>query len=315
VPGQPPADRPAAGPQPADPQAVLVRRPPGHGDPLARRVGRLARRLAGTSAAGEVEQATLVAHQLQQPVTTGRRIAVVSIRGGAGKTTVAALLGTAFAHYRHDRVLVLEADVGLGTLPARLGVHQVRRTVGELAGTVTASAPFETIAEHLLPLPGGGWLLAGSRGQVGAQLDPAAYPALAVTLSRFFAVTVVDCDTLPGELARGALADAHARALVTPATVEGVVTARTVLDWLAGLGRPELLAGTVVTLVAGTPHTVVDVEEAAALLAVGGAGVLAVPYDRHLAAGGPIEATRLAAGTREATTRLAADLLTRAMRR
>jgi MinD-like ATPase involved in chromosome partitioning or flagellar assembly len=299
----------------ADPQAALVRRPPGHGDPLVRRVSRLVRRLVGSSAAGEVEQATLVARQIQQPVTTGRRIVVTSIRGGAGKTTITALLGAAFAHYRHDRVLVLEADAGLGTLPARLGVRSVRRTVGELSRTVTPSAPFEQIAEHLVPLPGGGWLLAGSRGQVGAQLDPAAYPALAVTLSRFFALVVVDCDTLPGELARGALADAHARVLVTPATVEGVVTARTVLDWLAGLGRPELLTGTVVAVVAGTPHTVVDLQAATALLTVSGTSVLAVPYDRLLAAGGPIDLTRLAAGTREATTRLAAELLTRAMRR
>ncbi|WP_206443120.1 hypothetical protein [Candidatus Protofrankia californiensis] len=290
-----------------DSAALIARRKPWHGDPLARRVGRALRELVGSSVAHEVDQATLVAQRVQQPITTGRRIVVTSIRGGAGKTTVSALLGTAFAHYRHDRALIVEADPGLGTLPVRVGAPAARFPLGDLARIVAPSMPFEQIAEHLVALPDGCWLVPVGQTQV----DPVVYQSVAMTLNRYFAITVVDCDTMPSELARTVLAGAHATALVAPATAEGVVTTRKMLTWF----HPEALARTVIVLTATAPHVAVNLDEAAARLRVGGASVLTIPYDRHLAAGGKIQASLLAETTRERTTRLAAELLDRAVRR
>ena len=47
---------------------------------------------------------------LQRPVPSFRQFAVVSVRGGAGKTTMAALLATELARHRADRVLAVDAD-------------------------------------------------------------------------------------------------------------------------------------------------------------------------------------------------------------
>ncbi|WP_372456447.1 hypothetical protein [Streptomyces anulatus] len=66
-------------------------RRPRQGEPAAARVSRAVRRIVSSSSAREVAEITRTAERIQQPVTTGRQIAVTSIRGGAGKTTVAAL--------------------------------------------------------------------------------------------------------------------------------------------------------------------------------------------------------------------------------
>ena len=102
--------------------------PPAHGHSFTWRAARALKRLVTASAANEVAEVTRIAEVLQQPVTTGRQIAVTSIRGGAGKTTVAALLGTTYAHYRQDPVLLVEADPALGSLPLRLGAETLRWT-------------------------------------------------------------------------------------------------------------------------------------------------------------------------------------------
>lgn len=58
----------------------------------------------------------------QLPVTTGRRIAVVGSRGGAGKTTAAALLARVYAALRADAVAAVDNAPESGTLGFRMGV-------------------------------------------------------------------------------------------------------------------------------------------------------------------------------------------------
>ncbi|MEV0278322.1 MinD/ParA family protein [Streptomyces sp. NPDC050610] len=291
----------------------LVKGRPRSGDSAARRTGRAVRRMVGGSAAREVAEATRVAQAVQQPVATGRQIVVTSIRGGAGKTTVAALLGRTYAHYRQDPVLMLEADPALGTLPVRLAAPAVRWTCGDLAQIIEPTMQLTDITGYLVQLPDRGWLLPGSQGRVGTRLELAEYRSVMVALRRYFGVTVVDCETLPSELSRTALAAAQARVLVAPATVEGVTSTRAVLDWMASLPRPMMLPGTVVVLAASSPHMALDVAAAGAHLQLEGVRVLMLPYDRHLAAGGPIRTDLLGEATREAATELAAEVLNRAV--
>ncbi len=322
APAPPPDRRPQARPQhlpaptpvpPVDPRLALAQGRPRSGDPVTRRAGRTLRRLAAASASREVEEATEVARALQQPVTTGRQIAVSSIRGGAGKTTVAALLNLTFAHYRQDPVLAVEADPALGSLPIRLGAESVRWTCADVAHVVSPSMQFAEVTGYLVQLPEGGWLLPGSQGRIGTPLDIRAYRTVTMALRRYFGVTVVDCETLPGELARTALDTVQARVLVAPATLEGVASTRTVLDWMAAVPRP-MLPGTVVALTEPSPDTALDLDVARAHLAESGVEVMAIPYDRHLAAGGAIRTGLLAHSTRLAAGRLAAALLDRAVR-
>ncbi|MFI2368550.1 MinD/ParA family protein [Streptomyces sp. NPDC018833] len=289
------------------PDVAAARRGPRHGESLATRAARAVGRIVMSSAAREVAESTRTAEVLQQPVTTGRQIAVTSIRGGAGKSTVAALLGTTYSHYRQDPVLLVEADPALGSLPLRLGAESLRWTIGDVADIVEPQMSLLDVTGYLVQLPGNAWLLPGSQGQIGAMLDTRAYERVMVALRRYFGVTVVDCETLPAEVARVALSAAQARILTAPATLEGIASTHAVLQWMQGLPR-HMLAGTVVVLTELVPHTGLDLAKAVARLEATGAGVHVLPYDRHLAAGGAIHTGLLARSTRQAAARLSADV-------
>ncbi|MFJ2115965.1 MULTISPECIES: MinD/ParA family protein [unclassified Streptomyces] len=282
---------------------------PRHGESLVRRSTRAARALLG-SAGRDTAQEARIAGELRLPVTTGRQIAVTSIRGGAGKTTVTALLGRTFNHYRQDPVVTVEADAALGTLPTRLGAESVRWSCADLAQILQPSMGLTELTGYLVPLEGG-WLLPGSQGRIGAPLSIPAYRQVMAALRRHFAVTVVDCETLPGELARTAVDTAHARVLVAPATLEGVSSTRAVLDWMAGLPRP-VLTSTVVVLTVSSPEANIGVRTAVRHLEETGVAVVVLPYDRHLAAGGPVLTSLLAPETRDGAHRLGAEVLRRA---
>ncbi|MFE9623101.1 hypothetical protein [Streptomyces sp. NPDC006527] len=332
-PGQPPAAHPApqGTPQPAhratphptpqgnprrttpdsrpvvDKRLAAVGLKPRRGEPFAARALRAVRRTVSSSAAREVAETTATAEVLQRPVTTGRQIAVTSIRGGSGKTTVAALLGTAYAHYRQDPVLIVEADPALGSLPLRLGAESLRWTTGDLATLVEPQMSLLDVTGYLVQLPENAWLLPGSQGQVGAMLDTKGYERVMVSLRRYFGVTVVDCETLPAEVARTALSAAQARVLTVNATLEGIASTRSVLEWMRGLPR-DITTSTVVALTETAPHPGLDLDKAAEQLRSTGASVRVLPYDRHLAAGGAIRTDLLARATRQAVTRLAAEV-------
>ncbi|MFD4234975.1 MinD/ParA family protein [Streptomyces sp. NPDC058542] len=318
-PAAPPAPSPAAPsararqhPRSPDSRPVIdgalsgTARRPRQGEPAAARVTRAVRRIVSSSAAREVAEITRTAERIQQPVTTGRQIAVTSIRGGAGKTTVAALLGTAYAHYRQDPVLLVEADPALGSLPLRLGAETLRWTTADLADIAEPQMSLLDITGYLVQLPDNAWLLPGSQGRIGAMLDTAAYERVMVALRRYFGVTVVDCETLPAEVARVALSAAQARVLAAPATLDGITSTYAVLQWMQGLPR-HMIAGTVVALTSTTPRPGIDVEAAAEKLRSTGATVHVLPHDRHLAAGGALRTELLARPTRLAATRLAAE--------
>ncbi|MFJ1959936.1 AAA family ATPase [Streptomyces massasporeus] len=295
-----------------DPRLAIALGNPQHGDSAARRAGASLRRLT-TSATQEVSEQTRFAEELQHPVTTGRVIAVTSIRGGVGKSTVAALLGRTFNHYRHDPVLTLEADAALGTLPVRMGADSVRWCCADLARILTPAMQLTDITGYLVPVTDGGWLLPASQGRVGAPMNMRTYRTVTLALRRYFAVTVVDCETLPGEVARTAMDTAHARVVVAPMTAEGIHGTRQVLDWLGQLPH-SALATTVVALSSNSPDTTLDPKTAAAHLREPGVPVVLLPYDRHLAQGGPIHTAMLGRSTRDAAVRLAAEAMRRAVR-
>ncbi|MGW2081803.1 AAA family ATPase [Streptomyces sp. NPDC001939] len=294
-----------------DPRLAIALGGPRHGDSMSRRAGAGLRRL--TAPAGqEATELTRLAQQVQQPVTTGRVIAVTAIRGGVGKSTVSALLGRTFNHYRHDPVLALDADAALGTLPVRMGAQAVRWTCPDLAQILTPAMQLTDVTGYLIPVADNGWLLPAGQGRVGAPLDVRTYRTVTLALRRYFGVTVVDCESLPGEVARTAMDTAHVRVVVAPITAEGVHGTRQVLDWLAQLPH-SVLTTTVVVLSAASPDASLDVQVASAHLRRPGVAVIVLPYDRHLAQGGPIHTAQLSRSARDAALQLAAEVMGRAV--
>ena len=267
-----------------------------HGDGVARRAFRFAAHLVTTTAA--TRELAELAEATQAPVTTGRRIAVISVRGGAGRSTVTALLGSVFAARRADHILVADADPDHGSLAWRLGL--------------SGSAGLSALGPRLLAARGGVAELDTilSRTPAGLRLLPGADGAPAgatreVTraLSRFFAICVTDCGRgLESQATAEVLADAHAAVIVTPATQDGVRTT------LAGLERmPPNLRQRVVVALSTTDRggrAALAVGVAREALADVAAHVVTLPYDRHLAAGAAIVPGRLAEATLIEATRL-----------
>src|SRR3954463_530694 len=114
------------------------------------------RRAVGASAADEVRRAADVEQIIDRPVPSCRQIAVTSIRGGAGKTTVAGLTATVISQYRQDRVLAVDADSGLGSPPPSPG-RPPARSLHDL----TAANPrtFEEVTPFLSRTADGLWVL------------------------------------------------------------------------------------------------------------------------------------------------------------
>jgi MinD-like ATPase involved in chromosome partitioning or flagellar assembly len=318
APGGPvPEPGPGPGPGPA-PQPLpggmapqdLVRRS-AHGDPLVRRMSRGVRRAIGAGASDEVRTTADVENILGRALPSCRQIAVTSIRGGAGKTTVAGLTATVIAQYRQDRVLAVDADSGLGSLPLRLGVRPER----SLHDLIAASPRrFEDAVRFLGRTADGLWVLSGTAGgHITHELDLATFRAAAGDMSRYFAAMVIDCGAgLLPELQRGILSDAHAQVMVTPGTVDGALSARGALEWQARNGYQHLLTRTVIAFVTHTPHLDADLTRAAQLLSGGGMPVVHMPYDRHLAIGTAVESARIGQETRAAAIRVATEAFARA---
>jgi MinD-like ATPase involved in chromosome partitioning or flagellar assembly len=249
---------------------------------------------------------------VQLPVSTGRRIAVTSVRGAAGTSVVAALLASVYAARRADAVLAVDADPGGGSLHRWLGLSG-NGTLTPLAPRLLAASSVELRGlEQLLPRTGTGlWVLpGGAPGQHRLARD------VTRVLCRLFAVCVTDCGGgMHSQAAAEVMAQAHAVVVVTPATPEGLHSTCEALDRVAGADRAASLSRVVVALVRsqGAPResTAIrnKVREAFARYDV---PVVTIPYDRHLATAAAITPSRLDEATLVETTRLAAQALARA---
>jgi MinD-like ATPase involved in chromosome partitioning or flagellar assembly len=246
--------------------------------------------------------------RLQQPVTTTRRIAVTSLRGGAGKTTIATLMATALAQHRHDRILLVDADPEFGTLGLRLGIAAAPQPQ-EFTGRQFES--FEQALPLLTRTDSGLWILPGTN----AALDLEAFKAVSASLHRFFAIVVIDCGAgLDGVLPRDILANAHSHLHVSPGTADGAASAHRALEWLSANGYRGLVPRTVVAFATHAPHSRVNLAPTAEFLRSHGIAVVDLPYDRHLASGGVLAPSLLAESTRHAAIDIAAEALTRTHR-
>lgn len=274
-----------------------------------RRAARVAGQLFNSS--GAVRDLAGSAAKAAHPVTAVRRIAVMGVRGGCGKSTVASLVGSVFAVRRRDEVLAFDADPDMGSLAWRLGV-QDSRGLAEIGPTVLRSPPTHIADLHrLLPrTPTGLWVVPGATTY--SQSTPGAATADVVeTLSRLFAVTVIDCGASPNTPTTAAvLGRAHALIVATAATPDGVRSIQAMLEWASRV-VPHLSTRAVIVMSSLNPKSEgVHLGRAHAILADYGPPVHHLAYDRHLAAGAAINLAQVAEATSATATHIAADALT-----
>lgn len=242
----------------------------------------------------------------QSPVTTGRRIAVVGSRGGAGKTTVTALLARTYASMRADTVTAVDNSVGAGTLGLRLGFTGAP-SLTDVAHSLNGQTP-SSLADLAARLGAveSNLLVAGGAGSPGVD-DDATRAARAV--SRYCPITILDCGTgmeLPST--DWAIRQSHAALFVTPATVAGLEDARLYAEHWNGAGSDAAIP--LLTVVVQTDaRNPVDATEEAGTLTRHGVVAVALPYDRHLAGGVELDLGLLSRETLLTSTTVASRVL------
>jgi MinD-like ATPase involved in chromosome partitioning or flagellar assembly len=229
-----------------------------------------------------------------------RKVGVLG-KGGVGKTSVAASVGSLFAELRRqDHVVAIDADTAFGRLSGRIDPRS-RGSFWELTSDKNLES-FTDVAERVGRNPGGLYVLAGEPASGPRRvLDPAIYREAALRLDRHFAISVIDCgSTMDSPVTHEVLRDLDALIVVSSPWADGASAAARTMEWLSDQGLSELLHNTIVVLNDSDGHA--D-KRTRALLAREfedhGRPVVEVPFDPHLRPGGVIDVSHeMAAPTR-----------------
>ena len=131
------------------------------------------------------------------PMTRPNTVAVISPKGGVGKTTISFVLGNLLASQLRMRVVALDANPDFGTL-ASLAPDDFR-SKRSLADLLADSTQIDSPAElhpYVARLPTGLHLLgAPAHAEVMAQMTPGLYSRLLDFLERFYEVVILDLGT------------------------------------------------------------------------------------------------------------------------
>jgi len=233
-------------------------------------------------------------------------VAVASMKGGVGKTTVATLLGLVLAENRGDRVIALDANPDAGTLADRL-TGESTVTVRELVADLDRIDSW-TAVSHYTSLVGRLQVLASEQDPAADQgLRRAEYEKVCALLERYFNIVITDSGTgLLHPAMEGTLALADSLVIVGAPTVDGAGRASKTLDWLWTPGHGPLAMDAVAVLCSARRSADVDTARIREHFASRCRAVIEIPHDPHLAVGGRVELGRLQPATREAAYQLAA---------
>jgi len=212
-------------------------------------------------------------------------------KGGVGKTTVAASVGSIFAALRaDDRVVAIDADTAFGKLGSRIDPNAAG-SYWELA-TDEYLHSFADVRARVGSNACGLFVLAGEASTARRRvLEPAVYREAASRLDNHFTISIVDCgSTLDSPVTQEALRDLDALIVVSSPWVDGASAAGQTMEWLANRGMTGLLHRTVVVLNDSDGHA--DNRTRSVLrdqFGSRGQVVIEVPYDPHLRPGGVID--------------------------
>jgi MinD-like ATPase involved in chromosome partitioning or flagellar assembly len=248
-----------------------------------------------------------LAARIGTPVAGCRRIAVIALKGGVGKTTTTACLGAIFAEHRGDRVVAVDANPDPGTLGYRIrrdttrtakdllaNVDKLERYADVRAYASQTDLRLEVIASEADP----------NRDEVFGEDD---YRELAAVLERFYSLVLTDCG--PGLLhsaMRAILPAADQLIVVAAPSLDGARSASLTLEWLDRHGYRQLARSSVVVINAVRERSLVDVNKLQEHFARRCRAVIRIPFDRHLETGAEIVLDELAPATRRAYVQLAA---------
>ncbi|WP_293001323.1 MinD/ParA family protein [Mycobacterium sp.] len=212
-------------------------------------------------------------------------------KGGVGKTTVAASVGSIFAELRRqDRVVAIDADTAFGRLGSRID-PRTNGSYWEIASDQNLRS-FADVSSRVGSNSAGLYVLAGEPTAGPRRvLDPALYREATSRLDRHFTIAIIDCgSTMDAPVTQEALNDLDALIVVSSPWADGAGAAAQTMEWLAAHGRTSLLRRTVVVLNDSDGHS--DKRHRSALahqFLERGQKVVEVPFDPHLRPGGVID--------------------------
>ncbi|MGF1432445.1 AAA family ATPase, partial [Kitasatospora sp. LaBMicrA B282] len=326
LPGQQPYPAPVAYPhQQAVPQAPAAFRPAGgqqqptaHGAPLGytaavelssdrllknqpkqqRQTPRL--KFGGKAAAAERERKLGI---IRTPVLSCYRIAVISLKGGVGKTTTTTALGSTLASERQDKVIAIDANPDAGTLGRRIK-RQTGATIRDLVTAIPQLRSYMDIRQFTSQDQHTGLeILANDVDPaVSTTFNDSDYRQVIDVLGRQYPIILTDSGTgLLYSAMRGVLDLADQLIIVATPSVDGASSASTTLDWLSAHGYADLVQRSI-TVVSGVRETskMIRIEDIVAHFETRCRGVIVVPFDESLAAGAEVNLDLMRPKVREA---------------
>ncbi|AIT60344.1 MinD/ParA family ATP-binding protein [Corynebacterium doosanense] len=257
---------------------------------------------------GEESQRDLL-ERIRRPLRGDYRIAVMSLKGGVGKTTTTVALGGVFASVRGDRVIAIDANPDFGTLAQRVAAPGPATIRDLLAADDTSR--YATVRGFTTQAP--------SRLEViGSERDPAVSEAFSEgdyrqaidILQHHYNVLLTDCGTgLMHSAMAGVLDLANTLILVTTPALDGAQSASATLDWLNVHGYGHLAATSIVVVSACAPsRATIDLDQVVEHFRARSRSVHLIPFDKHLSEGAVVDMDLLAPPTTRAYMELAATV-------
>jgi MinD-like ATPase involved in chromosome partitioning or flagellar assembly len=246
--------------------------------------------------------------QVNQPLQGCYRIALLSLKGGVGKTTITATLGATFASVRGDRVVAVDANPDRGTLSQKVPM-ETAATVRHLLRDAEGIDRYSDVRSYTSQGP--------SRLEVlASESDPAVSEAFSSDdyirtldiLERFYSLVLTDCGTgLMHSAMAAVLSKADVLIVISSGSVDGARSASATLDWLDAHGHQELVRNAIAVINAVRPRSgKVDMNKVVDHFSRRCRAVRLVPFDPHLEEGAEISLDRLRRETRDALIELGA---------
>lgn len=247
--------------------------------------------------------------RVSQPARGVHSIAVLSLKGGVGKTTTTIGLGSTFAAVLGDRVIAVDANPDFGTLAQR-GPNQSRSTVRDLLMDESI-VRYSDIRRHTSQNSSRLEILASERDPATSEsFSEADYRIVMQWLQRFYNIILTDCGTgLVHSAMAGVLDQADSLVLVVSPAVDAARSGLATLDWLSKNGYAHLVPGAVVVVSAARPGKMpVDIDLLADQFLARVRAVHVIPFDDHLAQGSEVVLDHMGWQARQAFLELAASI-------
>ncbi len=242
------------------------------------------------------------------PVLSCYRIAVISLKGGVGKTTTTTALGSTLATERQDKILAIDANPDAGTLGRRVR-RETGATIRDLVQAIPYLNSYMDIRRFTSQAASGLEIIANDVDPaVSTTFNDEDYRRAIDILGKQYPIILTDSGTgLLYSAMRGVLDLADQLIIISTPSVDGASSASTTLDWLSAHGYQDLVARSI-TVISGVRETgkMIKVEDIVSHFETRCRGVVVVPFDEHLSAGAELDLDMMRPKVREAYFTLAA---------